>query len=173
MLEKIVSVDQAFAVYMAQFRSSFTLRLFEMLSISGVSLSWFLVAGFLWGLNFFGVQLFVEQSVFLQSMLPSLVVWGLAYLIKRRVKRPRPYETPGMPSAKTNVSFSMDSFPSSHAASSFALAFTLLFVGSSLANGVLLWAILVGYSRLYLGVHFLSDVLGGIALALLCSWVAT
>lgn len=71
------------------------------------------------------------------------------------------------------------SFPSGHAAKSFALAlpFALLVPsGSTVALLVKLALLsiagLVGYSRIALGAHYLSDVLAGAALALACVPVA-
>jgi membrane-associated phospholipid phosphatase len=71
------------------------------------------------------------------------------------------------------------SFPSGHAAQSLALAlpFVLMVPDSSVAVRVvklalLLVASLVGYSRIVKGAHYLSDVLGGAALALVCVPIA-
>ncbi|WP_407541483.1 phosphatase PAP2 family protein [Deinococcus radiomollis] len=66
------------------------------------------------------------------------------------------------------------SFPSGHAAGSAALLLAFGLLGwSTRARWALVWtcgllALLVGFSCFYLGVHFLSDVLGGWALALSC-----
>lgn len=64
-------------------------------------------------------------------------------------------------------------FVSSHAANSFALA---VFVGLLLkrhypfiVTGMLFWAAVVSYSRIYVGVHYPGDILGG---ALLGSVIA-
>jgi len=67
-------------------------------------------------------------------------------------------------------------FVSSHAANSFA---TAVFVGLLLKNhyrflmgGMLFWAALVSYSRIYVGVHYPADVLfGGILGALIAIFV--
>lgn len=54
-------------------------------------------------------------------------------------------------------------FISNHAANGFGIvAFTsLLFKYRYYTITILLWAVTTGYSRIYLGVHFFSDVIGG------------
>jgi undecaprenyl-diphosphatase len=61
-----------------------------------------------------------------------------------------------------------DSFPSLHAASSFSFASALFFLHHPYAPYALAWAPLVAFSRLYLGVHYLSDLVGGIVIGVLC-----
>jgi undecaprenyl-diphosphatase len=60
-------------------------------------------------------------------------------------------------------------FVSSHAANSFALAtyVSLLFNKRWLWWAMIFWAVLVSYSRIYLGVHYPADVTGGAILGVL------
>ncbi|TRX42311.1 phosphatase PAP2 family protein [Flavobacterium restrictum] len=61
------------------------------------------------------------------------------------------------------------SFPSGHAASAFAMATVISIYchKKSVCIAALLFALLVGYSRIYLAHHFLIDVLGGTAIGVL------
>lgn len=54
-------------------------------------------------------------------------------------------------------------FPSCHAANSFVLAtlFSLVFRHRTMTAVLFIWAFAVGYSRIYLGVHYPGDVLAG------------
>lgn len=56
------------------------------------------------------------------------------------------------------------SFPSGHTMSSFAAAYIISCASKRLGIAAYILAILIGFSRLYLYVHFPSDVLGGIIL---------
>ena len=68
-------------------------------------------------------------------------------------------------------------FLSSHAANSVALAIFLALVLPAgrfrgLKWGVAAWAVLLSYSRIYLGAHYPTDVLGGALVGALLAWVA-
>lgn len=84
--------------------------------------------------------------------------------IKHLIKRSRPFRKyPNFISVRTASGYS---FPSGHTSSAFATASALsraypkwYVVGPSL-----LWAGSVGYSRMYLGVHYPTDVLAGAVL---------
>ena len=62
------------------------------------------------------------------------------------------------------------SFPSGHTAASFAAVFALRGSGSPLWKPALAVAILIAFSRLYLYVHWPTDVLGGAVLGWALGW---
>lgn len=62
------------------------------------------------------------------------------------------------------------SFPSGHTAASFAAVFALRGAGSPLWRPALVLASAIGFSRLYLYVHWPTDVLGGVIVGALAGW---
>lgn len=64
-------------------------------------------------------------------------------------------------------------FVSSHAANSFAAVtfIVLLLKNRILSLFLVIWAIIVCYSRMYLGVHFLGDILCGALVGIFSGWV--
>lgn len=65
------------------------------------------------------------------------------------------------------------SFPSGHTAASFAAVFALKAAGSPLWRPALALALMIAFSRLYLYVHWPSDVLGGVLVGVLAGFLGT
>lgn len=65
------------------------------------------------------------------------------------------------------------SFPSGHTGASFAAAAALFFSKNKLWIPAVILAMLIGFSRLYLYVHFPSDVLVGMILGIGAGWMGT
>jgi undecaprenyl-diphosphatase len=82
------------------------------------------------------------------------------------IDRPRPPLR--YPEPKTLVPLPHDgSFPSGHAATSFAAATTLSFATPRLAPLFFVLATAIAYSRVYVGVHYPLDAIGGAVLGTL------
>lgn len=65
------------------------------------------------------------------------------------------------------------SFPSGHTAAAFAFVFALKTAGSPLWRPALALAVVTAFSRLYLYVHWPTDVLGGALLGAAAGWAGT
>ncbi len=89
------------------------------------------------------------------------VAWLLAHVAKAIADRPRPYEVMADAVLRQQPAHGT-SFPSSHTAVTLAIAIALVpFLARPLAAAGIGYAVLVGWSRVYLGVHYPLDILGG------------
>jgi undecaprenyl-diphosphatase len=90
----------------------------------------------------------------------------ISVLIKNIVQRPRPCYEPllkGLVHTFNGECGGLYSFVSSHATNSFDVALlSLLFIKKRwFSISIVIWALVVGYSRIYLGVHYPGDVVCG------------
>lgn len=95
--------------------------------------------------------------------------WFIGSCIKVLVAYPRPFMT--LPQSILLVPDQGGySFPSMHTALVFAVAVTVMVHHRRLGILLILLALLVGVSRIYIGVHYPIDVLGGIVLGYAIPW---
>ena len=89
------------------------------------------------------------------------VAWLLTHVVKVIADRPRPYEVMVDAVLRQQPAHGT-SFPSSHTAVTLAIAIALVpFLARPLAAAGIGFAVLTGWSRVYLGVHYPLDILGG------------
>ncbi|OGZ34998.1 MAG: hypothetical protein A2174_02480 [Candidatus Portnoybacteria bacterium RBG_13_41_18] len=90
-------------------------------------------------------------------------------IIKRAIARPRPYEV--YQDATTLIlAESHQSFPSGHMLFFFALSFVLYFYNKKLGWTFFVASFLIGLARIFVGIHYPSDILGGMVLGILVGW---
>lgn len=87
-------------------------------------------------------------------------------LIKRNIKRLRPCQDIAMQGkVRTLIKCNGYSFTSNHATNHMAISMFLLMIFGNRFRRVrlplILWALLVGYAQIYVGVHYPTDILGG------------
>ena len=129
-----------------------------------------------------GILLFAFNKRFVSLMvLSSYAISGIiAQVLKYFIIEPRPAVYLKDSSYQYFIDdvtlHNLHAFPSGHTASAFALAAVLSFAAKNKTYSILylVAAILVGYSRIYLARHFLTDVLAGAIIGVLSAiicWV--
>lgn len=109
-----------------------------------------------------------QRGAFLAGV-STLIALGIAQIIAFLYPLQRPYLTD---TAHLLIERSNDpSFPSDHAVFGFAIA-TMVWRYNRKAGIIFIWlAVLVGFSRVYVGTHYPLDVVGGAALGIIVSLI--
>ena len=108
------------------------------------------------------------RHLVLVTALAVVLAVGTTMLLKVLVRRRRPQERSGFYSRDTSDRYS---FPSGHAARVASIA-VVVGAHSPLAAAILYpWAVLVALCRVALGLHYLGDVVVGLGIGFVCSWV--
>ncbi len=81
--------------------------------------------------------------------------WGTEYIFPGLVYKPSSY-----------------SFPSGHCASAFAAAVAVLWNDRKVGIPTMIFAAIMGFSRIYVQVHYCTDVIGGIIIGTICALIA-
>jgi membrane-associated phospholipid phosphatase len=104
------------------------------------------------------------------SMLLAMAIAGIAgHVIKRTVPRARPSVKSELRWGGPRFSTKYHAFPSGHVAASTAFFGVLIFARRRIGVACLPIPILIGVSRMYIGAHYLSDVVCAAALGILCA----
>lgn len=119
--------------------------------------------------------LFSKNKEFWRNALTVLIAVSIAAIVANILKfsldTPRPYEL--YPFIEKLSSGGSPSFPSGHTTDAFAFAVAagLVYKKWYILFPGLIWATLVGISRMWLGVHFPSDVLAGAFIGTICAFL--
>jgi undecaprenyl-diphosphatase len=121
-----------------------------------------------------------RRKMIMMALVIALLITAsdqVSVAIKNGVKRPRPCWDKTLEGQVHTVKGQCGGrygFVSSHASNSFAIALLSLCLLRKrwFSISIVAWALIVGYSRIYLGVHYPADVLFGSILGALTGWGA-
>ena len=170
-MDLIRQLDASTLNFVEQIRSPFLTAFFKAVTFTG---EWYFVLGVLFLISlFFIIKKTSRLNLATRFNLDVFVLWattigglGSASVLKETFHRSRPF---GGLIAETS-----SSFPSAHSVISVAFyAFVFYLLAQNSRNNfskylsisaLFLFPLFLGFSRLYLGVHYLSDVLAGYAI---------
>ncbi len=160
-LQNILDLDKELFLYLNSFYSDFWDTIMLMITRKETWFPFYVI------ILYYIVKNYRSKSVLIIISLVLLIFASdqLSVLMKESIQRFRPVHEPAIQDLVHNVlrKGGLYGFVSSHAANSFAiLVFTSrIFKNKSYFLLLLFWAALFCYSRIYSGVHYPLDILGG------------
>jgi membrane-associated phospholipid phosphatase len=129
------------------------------------------------GLILLGIAWIGDSKKWMRIFLAMLVAMSIAgvtgHIIKRTIPRPRPSVKTEIHWGGSRFSSKYHSFPSGHVGASTAFFCTLFLANRRTGLACLSIPILIAFSRMYIGAHYLSDVVCAAILGILCALLVT
>jgi len=130
--------------------------------------------GYVWALVIAFVYFFYGKTILFDTALrvvPALFLsLSFYWIMKLSIRRKRPFDLLKEVSADVPP-LDKYSFPSGHTMNNLAVGFTVFTEVPIIGWTMLFMPITWGFLRVYYGVHWLSDVIGGICLGFLSFWL--
>lgn len=111
----------------------------------------------------------VDHRFILSIVVPAVTLLVVA-VMRRLINKTRPYEKFGV-SSLIEKDKKGQSFPSNHAACGFVIAMAGFTVNPWLGVTLLFAAVIIALTRIFAGVHFISDVIAGTVIGILAGTV--
>jgi undecaprenyl-diphosphatase len=173
MIEILSNLDKQLFLFLNGFHNAFFDKV--MWQISTIS---FWVPFYIFLLGYL-IYRYRKQSIFFIITIAVIILISdqlASSLIKPLVERLRPSHEPSLEGLVYIVNGYVGGnfgFVSSHAANTFGLAvfLSLLFKNRYFSYCIILWASIVSYSRVYLGVHYPGDVICGAVIGIMAAWL--
>ncbi|MBN1168464.1 phosphatase PAP2 family protein [Candidatus Woesebacteria bacterium] len=103
----------------------------------------------------------IKKEQALHAFFSSTTAWTVSQMIKQIFPRPRPYQLNGHQLLTVTLNHYDGSFPSTHAALAFSIAFAVYLHSKKLGTFFMICAFLVALGRVLSNVHYAVDVVGG------------
>ena len=113
---------------------------------------------------------FTQSDKLLKIILIPFVTFLFVTIIRKIFNKERPYEKFGVPSVFNKIKKGQ-SMPSRHTASAFIISMSFLYFNFSIGIIFLVISFFIMLSRVFAGVHFISDVLVGMGLSVVAGYV--
>ena len=106
------------------------------------------------------------------AMIAACALAGISTrVVKIAAGRPRPNVQTEAGWSGPKLSARYHAFPSGHTAASTAFFAVLAFANWRIGAGLLVLPLLIAFSRMYVGAHYLSDVVAAAVIGVVCGWI--
>ncbi|HZL10481.1 MAG TPA: phosphatase PAP2 family protein [Prolixibacteraceae bacterium] len=160
-LEGIKQIDQSFLLFLNSFHNSFWDKAVTLFTSTEIWIPFYLL------IVYVIIKTYKKNSVYILILIILAITVSDQFsgLIKHSVMRLRPTQDPVLGSLVHNIynRGGMFGYFSAHAANTFTVAIITarLFKNHLFTVLIFTWAILVSYTRIYLGLHYPGDILTG------------
>ncbi|MCF4171871.1 phosphatase PAP2 family protein [Vibrio sp. McD22-P3] len=166
-IEPIARMDLAFSLFCLQHRFNAPVaKISRWVSRTGDGHLYLILGLMIWFMDDVAGRLF-----FAAALLAFAIELPIYWLTKNSFKRRRPEEFSHLLQAFITPS-DRYSLPSGHTAAAFLMATIIGHFYPAWYDAALIWALLIGASRILLGVHFLTDVVIGAVLGVSAAYVS-
>ena len=163
-IEPIAEFDLAFSLFCLQHRfSEKVAKISRIVSRTGDGYLYVLIGGIAFWIDELYGKIFL-----LTGVLSFLIELPLYWFLKNSFQRRRPHEFSSLVRAFITPSDRF-SLPSGHTTAGFLMATLIAHFYPPFAGYAFLWACCIGLARIFLGVHFFTDVLVGSLLGIGCA----
>jgi len=169
-METIKQLDQSLLLFLNSFHNSFWDKAVTMFTSTEIWIPFYLL------IVYVIIKTYKRNSIYILILIGLSIAVSDQFsgLIKHLVERPRPTHDPVLGNLVHNVYNRGGAFGffSAHAANTFTLAIisARLFKNQIYTILIFIWAILVSYTRIYVGLHYPGDILTGWIWGILAGW---